>query len=183
MRKFRLPETRFPGEVSELLFVAWVQYFAEQRLGLRQHGSSGAGNADVTYNFGSPVESNFSLRKSSAGEWDLASAKEVPEGGIEGIVADAKDRLAGDFGSEVVYQANLKSSGFSMTPTSMSNFARLLGDQVFITGKRRLGSRILLEFTPEPSEDPSVPQIFTPAIDIRVTVFIPGPTSSDLTQR
>ena len=184
MEKFRLPETRFPGEVSELLFVAWVQYFAEQRLGLNQHGSGGVGGADMAYNFGSPTESNFTLKRSSPGEWDLASTKEIAEDDIEGIAADARDKLAaGDFGSEVVYQTTLKSSGFSMTPTSMSNFARLLGDQVFITGKRRLGSRILLEFAPEPPEDPSVPQLFTPATDIRITVFVPGPTASDLTQR
>ena len=42
---------------------------------------------------------------------------------------------------------------------------------------------MLLEFALEPPKDPAVPQLFVPPIDIKVTVFAPGPTASDLTSR
>jgi hypothetical protein len=59
----------------------------------------------------------------------------------------------------------------------------MLGDQVYTDGRRRLGSQILLEFIPEPPENPSAPLLFTPPTDIRVTLFIPGPVASDLTRQ
>ena len=65
----------------------------------------------------------------------------------------------------------------------MSNFMRMLGDQVSIAGMRRLGSRVLLQFAPTPPSNPEAPQLFAPETDIKVTIFAPGPTASDLTQK
>ena len=184
MEVFRLPATNFPGDVEELLFASWVQYFGRERLGLDQYGHGGTVGIDATYNFGNPTEKTFSLKRSPSGEWTPQDAKGVTELDIQEVVSDACERLtASDFGGEVVYQTTLKSAGFSMTQVSMSNFMRLLGDQVFISGQRRLGRQVLLEFNPEPPENPSAPQLFTTAVDIDAKLFIPGPIASDLTQR
>jgi hypothetical protein len=132
IEKFRLPDTGLPPEISELLFVAWIQSFAEQRFGLNQHGGGGTGTLDASYNFGSPVESTFTLKRSLTGSWQLVSVKDLAENDIETIVADAKGKLAaGDFGGEIVYQTALKSPGFSMTPTTMFNFAHARRSSVY----------------------------------------------------
>jgi hypothetical protein len=70
-----------------------------------------------------------------------------------------------------------------MTPADMSQFMRILSDQVVIKDRRRLGSRVLLEFSPEPPKDPAVPQLFASKTEIKVTIFVPGPTASVLTDR
>jgi hypothetical protein len=181
---FCLPATNFPSEVEELLFASWVQYFGRERLGLEQYGHGGTVGIDATYNFGNPTEKSFSLTRSPSGEWSLNEAKGIAEPDIQEIVSGACTRLAaGDFGGEVAYQTTLRSAGFSITQSSMSNFMRMLGDQVFIAGQRRLGRQVLLEFNPEPPENTSVPQLFTTAVDIKVTLFLPGPIAGDLTQR
>jgi len=184
VKKFRLPQTQFPGDVEELLFASRVQFFGHERLGLQQYGHGGTIGIDAAYNFGSPVEKYFSLKRSGSGEWALSDVKDIAEPDIQEIVAEACARLAaGDFGAGVIYQTTLRSLGFTITHASMSNFMRMLGDQVFITGQRRLGREVLLEFNPEQPENPSIPQLFTPAVEIKVMLFLPGPIASDLTQR
>ena len=135
MRRFQLPATGLPSEVNDLLFVAWVQYFAAQRFALQQYGSGSDAEGNATYNFGSPAESNFTLRRSPAAYWNLESAKNITESVVEAIVNDAIVKFAArDFGGDVIYQTALKASGNETIPELMPNFARLLGDQVFIQG-------------------------------------------------
>jgi hypothetical protein len=185
MRRFVLPAADLPPELVDLLFIAWVQYLSEQRLSLDQAGSGSNANRDSTYSFrASTGNSNFTLKRSLSGQWELMSAEGIDESGIEAIVNDAKDKLAAkDFGNEVVYRADLKSPAFAINHASMMNFARLLGDPVYITGRRRLGGRILLEFIPDPLPEQPMPLMFAGSTNIKVTIFTPGPTASDLTRR
>ena len=124
------------------------------------------------------------LKRSLPGKWELASVENVKESDIQRIVNDTKDKLAAkDFGGEVIYRANLKSPAFAMDSVSMMNFARLLGYPVHITGYRRLGSRILLEFIPDPLPEKPTLLMFAGSTNIKVTIFSPGPIESDLTRR
>lgn len=184
MKKFKLSKIDTPTEASTLLFAAWVQFFAEQRLGLQQRSGGIAPDGSGNFSFGDPTKAAFHLKRSPAGEWRLESWQEIPEPDIEAIVADARQKHnAGDFGGDVVYQTTMRAPAFDINPRMMSHFMRLLGDQIFISGRRRIGSRALLEFTPELPKDPAVPQLFAPATEIKVSIFTPGPTASDLTQR
>ena len=184
MRKFKLPIIGAPVETSTLLFAAWLQFFAEQRLGLQQRGGGIAPDGSGNFNFGDPTRVNFAIKRSASGEWSLKSSQGISESVIEAIVADARQKHdARDFGSDIVYQTTMQAQAFAINPLMMSHFMRLLGDQRLISGRRRLGGRVLLEFTPEPPQDPTAPQLFAPATEIEVSIFAPGPTASDLTQR
>ena len=184
MKLFTLPASALPEDVSSLLFVAWVQSLAEAQFGLQQHGGGPTADSSAVYNFGDPTGASFSLKRSPNGDWNLGTAQQIAEGDIAAIIEMAKEKLAaGDFGGDVIYQASMHVRAFTITQVMMSNFMRMLGDQVPIAGMRRLGSRVLLEFTPTPPENPQVPQLFTPETDIKVTIFTPGPTASDLTQK
>jgi hypothetical protein len=182
MREFRLPNTGAPAEISELLFAAWVQLFAVQRFGLTQYGTGNPADANTIYTFGSPTERNFALERSQNGAWSLRSSTDIAGNDIGVIIKDALDKLsAGDFGGDVVYQTAMQAKDFEISHVSISNFFRLLGDQVLISGPRRLGTRVLLDFVPEPPKEPGIPQLFAPQTNIKVNIFVPGPIASGLT--
>jgi hypothetical protein len=184
MKKFRLPQRSAPVEVTTLLFTAWVQSLAEQRLALRQHGRGSTAQGEETYNFGDPTASNFVLERSLNGRWKLQSSQGLAENDIQAVVSDALEKVAsGDFGDDVVYQTTMQAKSFAINAVSMSQFARLLGDQKYIDGSRRLGDRVLLEFNPKAPDDPAASQLFAPETDITVTIFTPGPTAGDLSQK
>jgi hypothetical protein len=182
MRAFRLPNTAAPAEISELLFAAWVQFFASQRFRLTQYGTGNPADASTTYSYGSPTERNFAFDRSQSREWSLRSSTGIAEGDIEVIVRDSIHKLSsGDFGDELVYQTELEAKEFGISQVSMSNFFRLLGDQVPISGSRRLGSRVLLDFALEQPKEPGIPQLFVPRTTMKVAIFVPGPIASGLT--
>ena len=184
MKKFRLPQSNAPQEITTLLFTAWVQLLAAQRLALPQHGSGRTAQGQETYSFGAPTDNNFVLERSLNGEWRLQSSQGLAAQDIQAIVNDALERVSsGDFGDDVVYQTTMQAKAFAINPVSMSQFARMLGDQVYINGPRRLGDRVLLEFRPKAPDDPTVPQLLVPETDIDVTIFTPGPTAGDLAQK
>lgn len=182
MRTFRLPETSAPAELAELLFAAWVQFFASRRFGLTQYGTGNPPDASTTYTYGSPTDRNFTLACSQSREWGLRSSAGIAERDIETIVGQSIDKLStGDFGGAVVYQTKLEAKEFGISPVSMTNFFRLLVDQVGISGPRRLGSRVLLDFAIDQPNTPDAPQLFVPQTTIKVAVFVPGPIASSLT--
>ena len=185
MDTFKLSNIGVPAEISELLFAAWVQFFAEQRFGFQQYGGGiKAPDGSISFNFGDPTKASFAIGQSPEGDWSLESFHGVDEKDVEAIVAGARKKHgAGDLGGDVVYQTIMQVRAFEISPVSMSHFMRILGDQVYITGRRRLGSRVLLEFSPEQPEDPTAFQLFVPETDVKVSIFTPGPTASTFTQR
>jgi hypothetical protein len=149
MKKFKLSSIDAPPELSTLLFTAWVQLLAEQRLGLQNHSGGIAADGSANYNFGDPTKANFTLERSPKGEWSLKSLQGIAEQELETIIADARQKHdSRNFGGDVVYQTTMRAQAFDMSPVMMSQFMRILGDQVPISGRRRLGSRVLLELRP-----------------------------------
>jgi hypothetical protein len=184
MKKFQLRHSGISSEITALLFAAWAQYYATDSLNFQQHGSGSTAEGTTTYSFGDPTKDNFVLEVTPAGDWSVRSSSGISDKDVEAIITSALEKVSsGDLGGDVVYQTTLQAKPFSMSPVAMSNFARLLGDQRWIAGARRLGDRVLLDFVPAQPEDPSVPQLFAPQTDVSVTVFVPGPIASDLTQK
>ena len=98
------------------------------------------------------------------------------------IVRDAVARTnAGDTGAPVVYRCQLQTPPIDLASRNFqSNFLRQLSQQVVITGPRRLGSGVLLDFDAGGSNPPG---LFAPPTTIDVTLIVPGPTAGDLAQR
>jgi hypothetical protein len=184
MKKFKLPSTEAPVEIRDLLFIAWVQSLASQQFALHHRGFGDTAEGNASYSFGDPTKNNFTLELSPSGDCSLKSSRGIDEKEIEVMVDDAIRRVvSGDLGGDVVYQTTMQAKAFTVSPVSMQQFFRILGDQVPITGSRRLSDAALLEFSPELPENPGVPQIFVPQTEIKVTIFVPGPIASALTDR
>lgn len=84
---------------------------------------------------------------------------------------------AGDFGGIVWYSTEVHETVFSMaTPHFMGSLLQRLGNQTRISGWRRLGSEVLLEFTEEAAEgDGANPTLFAPKAIVKVHIAVPGP--------
>jgi hypothetical protein len=184
MDAFRLPDFRGPADVGDLLFTGWIQRFAQERLSINQHGTGGTADGGSLYNFGDPTSSSFVIERSVTGEWSLNSYQGIEESEIISIVDDARQRYVdGDLGGDFAYKSTMTARAFAMMPSDMSNFMRRLGDQIMISGPRRIGDSVLLNFVPKPPDDPSQPQLFVPETEIEVTIFVGGPVVGGLTNR
>ena len=184
MDAFQLPDFQGPADVGDLLFTGWIQRFAQERLSIAQYGTGGTADNGSLHNFGDPTSSSFVIERSVTGEWSLNSSEGIEESEIVSIVNDARDHYAdGDLGGDVAYKATMTSRAFAMVPLDMSNFMRRLGDQTLITGPRRIGDSVLLNFAPKPPDDSSQPQLFVPETVIEVTIFVGGPVVGGLTNR
>lgn len=193
VKKFRVDKEAV-GEQADLLFVAWVQKMAIQRFRITGYGTDGAGSephGGILFRFGNLSKSGFRLNRSRTGEWRLESARGIAESDIEEVIVEAMSKVAaGDFGDEVVYQTTIRTRDpIPFDETSMLNLSRLhmewakrgyeSDNETEMSGWRRLGSRVVLEFAPRPpNAEPRVPW---PLIDAKVNIFVPGPTASLLT--
>lgn len=184
MDAFRLPDFRGPADIGDLLFTGWIQRFAQERLSITQHGTAGAADGGSLYNFGDPTSSSFVIERSVTGEWSLNSSQGIEESEIISIFDDARRRYVdGDLGGDFAYKSTMTSRAFAMVPSDMSNFMRRLGDQILISGPRRIGDSVLLNFVSKPPDDPSRPQLFVSETEIDVTIFVGGPVVGGLTNR
>lgn len=143
-------------------------------LSLTQHGTSG--NA---YTLGSP--SSFNVRAEFID--DEPYLRFVPSDPshdelIGRLAAEAAARVrAGDFGGEVWYSTELHEIAFSMaSPQFMGTLLQRLGNQTRISGWRRLGGGVLLEFTEERAEgENGKPALLAPKAVVKVHIAVPGP--------
>lgn len=184
MDAFQLPDFQGPADIGDLLFTGWIQRLAQERLSITQYGTGSTAEHGSLYNFGDPTSSSFVLERTVTGEWSLNSRRGIEESEIISIVSDARNRyVEGDVGDDFAYKAIMTSKAFAMVPLDMSNFMRRLGDQTFITGPRRIGDSVLLNFAPKPPDDPSQPQLFVPETVIEATIFVGGPIVGGLTNQ
>lgn len=182
--RFQIPRGNLPDPtVAAELFVQWCTLLARTRLGL-QDASSGTEASKHTYRFGQSPDKTFTLARDIATDtWALEICTGVEETAIASVVSEALARTATqDSGDDIIYQAELVSRSFTLSPGFQLHMMRLLGDQVRISGPRRLSDRILLEFVEELPDNPP-PLLFAPNLRIKVTVFAPGPVNGTLAQR
>src|SRR5262249_43188655 len=115
MDTFKLPNLGAPPEFNTLLFLAWVQYFAEQRLGSQQRSARAEANGSESFHFGDPAKSYFSLEGLPNGDWNVKASQGIAEEDIDAIVKEARRRHgSGDFGGDIVYQTSMRAQAFNM---------------------------------------------------------------------
>jgi hypothetical protein len=185
MNDFTLPHGDLPSEIETLVFIAWVQRFATDRLNIAQTGFGSTATGLQSFTFGDPTGDHFQLELSLGGTWSLKDGRTVAEDAVQNIVTDAKTKLVEkDFGEDVAYKTALEAKSFVDDIFSGGpHFMRQLGDQTPITGRRRLSDRVLLDFKMDVPEDPSVPILFVPKTTIDVVIFVPGPIHSEFSRQ
>jgi hypothetical protein len=181
MEAFRLPLVDAPEGIGDLLFAAWVQFFAVQKLGFRlQFGGGPTDEGGFQYSIGSPDDRVLVLSRTPDGQWTLDSPQGDNRSGIRSIIGDATEKYSvGDLGEGVIHETVLKAQSALTVPPDL-HFSRIISDQVRVTGPRRLGPKILLDFTEEESVAPA---FLAPAVSIKATIQVAGPIFSRLTER
>jgi len=184
LKSFRLLSTAgVPAEFATSLFTSWVQALMATHLSSTQAGSGGTSEGTQTFSFGDQSADHLVLEVSSHGDWNLRSSAGIDERVIQNVVDQAMQLTsASDLGGDIVYRTTLQAKDFEISPASMLHFVRLLGDQVPITGPRRLSDRVLLDFTI--ATPPSAgPLLFAPATEITVTTIVPGPIAGSFSRK
>lgn len=174
----------WPDEISNGVFVQWCLHRATTSLNLGQW--SGPGNPGGAYTFGDPTASFFTIAPIGPLSWELTTASGVDTEAVREILVEAAQRAAEhDTGQDVVYQREMTSS-FALDQNTSLNFFRILGDQRYIAGPRRLSDRVILDFedaAPQQTAsklEPPTPPLFVPDLRIRATIFVPGPAAGSL---
>jgi hypothetical protein len=158
-----------PGEVLHLLFLQWVYNFSRLDLGVSRYDSFN--NEWVFSN--EQAGTAFRLRVAEDVGGYIITATDFDERQVAGILRRAYDAAIRREAGDVTYYC---SEFLSPVPVVDNNFGvqflRILGDGTSISGWRRLGDQILLEFEPDPASDRQ--QLFAPSTRIRVHLFAPG---------
>jgi hypothetical protein len=147
---------------------------------MTQSGTGTTASGERQYNFGSPTSDYFTIESvGSPARWKVVNTHGVKLEDVEAAVEVALGHVAqGDFGDDVVYSTTLTSANAPLDATFFAHFARLLGDQRRISGHRRLGDQVLLDFAERAADPPQ--ELLAPATDIELTLFVPGPTAGPL---
>lgn len=175
-----LSDGQLPAELLKLLFAEWVTALSSERLGLTGYGSQG----QKILTFGDQQLKGFSLAFDEENQVTINATVNVPEKEITPILIDAKARAKADeYGEDLVYEVNMHAEAFQINPLDMLHMMRVLGDQRRITGDRRLSDRVLLEFSEEIPEGAPAVGPFPPRTDIKVSLFVPGPTEGQLSKQ
>jgi len=170
-----------PDDVARMLFEAWMIRLSSEKFGFTQHGAGG-NRASRSITLGSPAECHFVIEVSGR-EVSLSRFSGLSEADVE-VLADRalREVAANNFGGTLVYVVNMTVEAPNVAASPM-HFMRLLGDQVHIEGPRRLSDLVLLDFEEGLLEgSPEGGLLFAPASKLKVTIFVPGPCSSDLSK-
>ena len=93
---------------------------------------------------------------------------------IDDLATKAVERVARrDFGGPVWYSTQIADPGLKLSASFMGNFLERLGNQTRLTGWRRLGRDVLLEFREAPST--SSDHLIAPKAEVKVHIAAPGP--------
>lgn len=180
MKRFKLPVSSVPPDMTELLFVAWMVKLGSDVFS--QHGSGGSAGHSRTLNFGVPDGAYLLIGQIGTEEWEIQTLSGVEKSMAEGIIKGALQKVQElDLGGDVVYQVEMKTHQAELFDKDYRlNFMRVLSDQVHVSGPRRLGDRVLLNFAHEEITDS--PILFAPDLTIETTVIAPGPAATNFSQ-
>lgn len=161
---------------SRYLLADWFSRFAEEEgISFPQNGESGS-----SLTFGSPAGREVSAHFTQSPPFlDFVANDGADQGRVSGLAARAAAKAAAwQLGSEVWYSFELREPPLSLiSPHGLIGGLMLrLGSQTRITGWRRLGGSVLLEFSEGQSTEanPENPLLAPPAI-VNVHVAAPGP--------
>jgi hypothetical protein len=172
--------SRWPDEAASGIFVQWCIHLGTTELGLSQW--SGPTKPGGAFTISNPAENrSFTVTPDASLSWKAADIVGIDPGDVRSVMTLAAEKTrATDSGPDLVYQVTMESASPSLDGDGILNFFRILGDQIPITGARRLSDVVLLNFTQEP---PQVEQpLFVPDTKISATLFLPGPVQGPLAQ-
>jgi len=93
---------------------------------------------------------------------------------IDDLATKAADRVAQrDFGGQVWYSTQIVDPGWKLSGSFMGSFLERLGNQTRITGWRRLGRDVVLEFRETPAEASN--EFIAPNAEVKAHIAAPGP--------
>lgn len=169
----------WPEEVSHLLLLQWVYALAANEIGVTGFGSSGdispTARVPRTWTFQLSETAGFRLARTvDDAMWRVEADDGVDLAAVENIVSRAEAAVnRQDLGDDVRFDFKLETHDPNIRDFSGIHFLRHLGDQVLITGDRRLSGRVLLRFECELPAGQDV--LFLPKTEIAVTMYAPGP--------
>ena len=154
-----------PEEYRKLLLMQWIHKISGQELSTTQFGQSGDQWQFMKY----PEGDGFSVSWPSCDiEVSGATKRDVAEAIVERATVAV---CAGELGEETWFSSGFTSEVPDVFGTP-AQFVRNMGDKRVIEGWRRLSDAVLVEFTPEPVEDPS--PLSAPQTNVRVFLKVPG---------
>lgn len=173
---YRVDNTTLPKRQADLLFMEWIHYLAQQRLGTTQWGSGSAegGRRQFTFTDGTPT--GIKVLSTDDG-WTVEIDQSLDAHLVHEVLTEAQHAASeGNYGDDIVYAISLSSPAPSLGPGTefTTHFMRLLGSQVLVAGRRRLSDRVLLDFKSDSAAGTGA-RLFVPDISIEVLLFIPGP--------
>jgi hypothetical protein len=168
-----IPESNWPDEIANGIFIQWCIHLATTELGLPQWSDPDSTHGSLI--LGNPTSNHFVITPTAPLSWEVTEIIDMDRGALEAIIATAAEKTgANDTGTDLVYQTTMKSCAPPLDMSMMLNMFRILGDQVRIVGSRRLSDVVLLDF----NEDlPPLPGqlLFAPDVQVVATLFLPGP--------
>lgn len=172
-----------PRDVAKLLFAQWMGYLTSERLGFNQTGASGNESGSQWFSFAAADGRKIVLSAVGDSEWAISECDGLPIEDAFALVVEAAEQVAArNTGDDVVYEVRMRAAPATIDSNMMLNFMRALGDQIRMLDWRRLGGAVLLHFSEEGPDDPS-PLLFAPSAEIRILMFIPGPSAGPLASR
>ena len=174
---------QFDLRTSRELLVDWVMRLAKDA-GLP---FSQRGGGPERFTIGSPNDFNLTTNAIEHPPFLQFVASDVGrQDEIDALVAEAARRVtAGDLGQGVWYSTELVEVPWSIGSFSvMGSLMHRLGMQVPITGWRRLGGNVLLEFTEKADEgEEPAPRLLAKHAIVHTHIFVPGPIDGFLSSR
>jgi len=160
-----------------MLLADWFARLARDAgLPLSQYGSSGE-----AFTLGSPNEFHVTARFIQEPPFlRFVASESSRQELVDKLCHEAGSRVeVGDFGDTAWHSASLPAVGFQLaSPFSIGPLLQQLGSQTRITGWRRLGGNVLIEFTEElPADWNEANALFAPKVVAHVHVGVPAPCS------
>lgn len=170
-----MPALQLDQRLSRMLLADWFAQLArESGVEFGQQSSS-----DHSYTLGSPGSLHVTARFIDSPPFlGFVASDSGRQGFIDTIAAEAVVKVErGDLCGPVWYSTDLQEMEFSLSlPSFMGPLLQRLGSQTRITGWRRLGRDVLLEFTEAlPANWNEKPQLLAPKAIVHVHIAAPGP--------
>jgi hypothetical protein len=175
-RTYLVTNPILPKREADLLFMEWIHHLAQDRLGTTQWGSGSSEGRRRQFTFTRSTPTGIKLISTDRG-WVVDIDDAFDAGRVHDVVSEALQAASrGDYGDDLVYSISFSSAAPGLGPGTefTTHFMRLLGSQVFISGRRRLSDRVLLDFQSDP-EPETAGRLFVPNISIDALLFVPGP--------
>ena len=157
--------------LERMVLADWLSRLGtEAGFEFEQHGRSGN-----SFTIGAPTGLHVTAQDAEAPPYlKFVASDPGAQAAIDDLATEAVERVARrDFGGPIWYSTQIVDPGLKLSASFMGSFIERLGNQTRITGWRRLGRDVLLEFREAPSE--SSDHLIAPKAEVNVHIAAPGP--------